>query len=66
MATTETLSDKDRQVEDIYGFLRGSVIIPPDFDLTAPICGEPLTPNEACCTAERISSAAPHPPSPAG
>jgi prevent-host-death family protein len=30
------------KVEQLYGWQRGSVIIPPDFDLTAPILDEPL------------------------
>ena len=30
------------QVEQLYGFMRGSVIIPPDMDLTAPVLDEAL------------------------
>jgi antitoxin (DNA-binding transcriptional repressor) of toxin-antitoxin stability system len=30
------------QVERLHGFLRGSLIIPPTVDLTAPIADEPL------------------------
>jgi prevent-host-death family protein len=29
-------------VRRLYGWQRGSVIIPPDFDLTAPVLDEPL------------------------
>jgi prevent-host-death family protein len=29
-----------QQVEDLYGCMRGSVIIPPGFDLTAPVFDE--------------------------
>lgn len=30
------------RVESLYGLLRGTVIIPPDFDLTAPVLDEPF------------------------
>jgi hypothetical protein len=33
--------------EHLYGFLRGSVIIPPGFDLTAPVSDEPFDAEEA-------------------
>ena len=29
-------------VESIHGFMRGSVVLPGDFDLTAPVIDEPL------------------------
>ena len=29
--------------DDLYGFMRGTVIIPPGFDLTAPVLDEPLS-----------------------
>lgn len=29
-------------VRQIHGFLRDSVVIPPDLDLTAPLCDEPF------------------------
>jgi len=31
------------ELERLPGFLRGSVIIPPDVDLTAPVLDEPLS-----------------------
>jgi prevent-host-death family protein len=31
-----------KAVSDIYGFMRGSVIIPEGFDLTEPVLDEPL------------------------
>lgn len=33
------------QVKGLHGFLRGSVVIPPEFDLTAPIAGEAFAAN---------------------
>ena len=30
------------QVETLYGLLRGTVVIPPDLDLTAPVIDEPF------------------------
>jgi prevent-host-death family protein len=39
------LTPPDRQVDgirDIHGFMRGSVIVPEGFDLTAPVLDEPL------------------------
>jgi antitoxin (DNA-binding transcriptional repressor) of toxin-antitoxin stability system len=35
-------SDADA-VRNIHGFLRGGVTIPEGFDLTAPVCDEPLS-----------------------
>lgn len=32
---------------DIYGFMRGSVIVPPDFDLTAPVLERFLAEEQA-------------------
>jgi prevent-host-death family protein len=34
------------QVERIHGFLRGSVVIPPDIDLTLPATDEPFAADE--------------------
>lgn len=34
--------DTDAALPDLHGFMRGSVVIPPDFDLTAPVLDEPL------------------------
>ncbi len=33
-------------VQDLYGCMRGSVIIPEDFDLTEPVLDEPLDAEE--------------------
>lgn len=33
----------DAAVRDLHGFMRGSVIVPEGFDLTAPILDEPMT-----------------------
>ena len=33
----------DAAVRDLHGFMRGSVIMPEGFDLTAPILDEPMT-----------------------
>lgn len=35
-------SRRSRRAGPLHGFMRGSVIIPPDFDLTAPVIDEPL------------------------
>ncbi|HVY34333.1 MAG TPA: hypothetical protein VG960_07905 [Caulobacteraceae bacterium] len=34
--------EKDPALPDLHGFMRGSVVIPPDLDLTAPVLDEPL------------------------
>ncbi len=34
------------EVERLHGFLRGSVVIPPDIDLTAPVADEALAADE--------------------
>ena len=31
---------EDAAIRDIHGFMRGSVVIPPDFDLTEPVSTE--------------------------
>lgn len=36
------LRQEENAIRDIYGFMRGSVIIAEDIDLTAPVLGEPL------------------------
>ena len=33
----------EEEVKAVFGFMRGSVIVPADFDLTAPVMDEPLT-----------------------
>jgi prevent-host-death family protein len=38
--------DEAASVRGIHGFMRGSVVIPPGFDLTAPVLDEPLTADE--------------------
>jgi prevent-host-death family protein len=35
--------DPDVAVRQLHGFMRGSVIAPPEFDFTAPVLGEPLS-----------------------
>lgn len=35
-------ADEATQVRQLYGFLRGSVLIPPGADLTAPLLDEPF------------------------
>jgi prevent-host-death family protein len=37
---------EDVQIERLLGWMRGSVIIPPDFDLTEPFCDEPFAAEE--------------------
>lgn len=37
---------EDLPVESLFGWQRGSVIIPPDFDLTAPVCDDPWDAEE--------------------
>lgn len=39
-------ADEAAQVRQLHGFLRGSVIIPPDVDLTAPVLDEPFAAEE--------------------
>jgi prevent-host-death family protein len=34
------------EVERLHGFLRGSVVVPPEIDLTAPIVDEPSAADE--------------------
>ena len=34
---------REEAVRNLYGFMEGSVIIPPGFDLTAPVLDEPFT-----------------------
>ena len=34
------------EVEQLHGFLRGSVVIPPEIDLTAPVAGEAFAADE--------------------
>jgi prevent-host-death family protein len=34
------------EVAQLHGFLRGSVIVPPDIDLTAPVAGEAFAADE--------------------
>jgi len=38
--------DPDFAVRRLHGFMRGSVIAPPGFDLTTPILDEPLSADE--------------------
>lgn len=38
--------DPQSAVRNLHGFMRGSVIAPPGFDLTAPILDEPLSADE--------------------
>ena len=35
-----------REVERLHGFLRGSVVVPPEIDLTAPIADEAFAADE--------------------
>jgi prevent-host-death family protein len=35
--------ESETAVRQLHGFLRGSVIAPPDFDFTAPVLDEPLS-----------------------
>ena len=35
--------EPDIAVHRLHGFLRGSVVAPPDFDFTAPVLDEPLS-----------------------
>ncbi len=37
-----TPSSVPGEARSIFGYMRGSVIIPPDLDLTAPVLDEPL------------------------
>jgi prevent-host-death family protein len=34
--------DETAAIRQVHGFMRGSVAIPPGFDLTAPVADEPL------------------------
>jgi len=35
--------EPDAAVRSLHGFMRGSVVAPPNFDLTAPVLDEPMT-----------------------
>lgn len=37
---------REAEVEGLFGFMKGSVVIPPDLDLTAPVVDEPLSAEE--------------------
>jgi len=38
--------DAGAEVRQLHGFMRGSVILPPDVDLTAPVLDEPFLASE--------------------
>ena len=38
--------DPQSAVRRLHGFMRGSVVAPPDFDFTAPVLDEPLSAAE--------------------
>ena len=38
--------DPQSAVHRLHGFMRGSVVAPPDFDFTAPVLDEPLSAAE--------------------
>jgi prevent-host-death family protein len=38
--------DPEATVRQLHGFLRGSVIAPPDFDFTAPVLDQPLSADD--------------------
>jgi antitoxin (DNA-binding transcriptional repressor) of toxin-antitoxin stability system len=42
VATLLPPADESAAVRQVHGFLRGSVAIPPGFDLTAPVADEPF------------------------
>ena len=42
VATLLPPDDEAAAVRQVHGFLRGSVAIPPGFDLTAPVADEPF------------------------
>ena len=33
----------DKAIRELHGFMRGSVVAPPNFDFTAPVLDEPLS-----------------------
>lgn len=41
LAVVVAPSPAPMRIEDLYGWQRGSVVMPPDVDLTAPIADEP-------------------------
>jgi len=41
-----TVNPRDQVNAPLHGFLRGSVVIPPDFDLTAPVADEVFASEE--------------------
>jgi hypothetical protein len=46
VAVLTSPEDAEATVRRLHGFMRGSVIAPPEFDFTAPVLDEPLLADE--------------------